>query len=106
MKKSAPLSRSLWPLVPPVKDEEVWAWVRLVMRVIRGERRRQGLPQAELARRAGITRPALTLLENGAREPGLAMLMRLGEGLGGLAELMVRVNRVWPRYCSRLGLGE
>jgi uncharacterized protein len=40
-------------------------------------RRRAGLSQAELARRAGVSRPTVNAYERGRRDPGVAALDRL-----------------------------
>lgn len=50
--------------------------------VIREARRRSGLSQAELARRAHVSQPVISAYENGRREPGLSMLTRLIEASG------------------------
>ncbi|MFN0091570.1 MAG: helix-turn-helix transcriptional regulator [Acidimicrobiales bacterium] len=41
--------------------------------VIREARRRSGLSQAELARRAHVSQPVISAYESGRREPGLSM---------------------------------
>jgi predicted nucleotidyltransferase/DNA-binding XRE family transcriptional regulator len=50
--------------------------------VIREARRRAGLSQAELARRAKVSQPVISAYESGRREPGLAMLTKLVEATG------------------------
>ncbi|WP_425591163.1 helix-turn-helix domain-containing protein [Candidatus Neomicrothrix sp.] len=50
--------------------------------VIREARRRSGLSQAELARRAHVSQPVISAYESGRREPGLSMLTRLVEASG------------------------
>ena len=50
--------------------------------IIRTVRRRQGLTQAELARRAGTTQPVVSAYEQGHRDPGYATLRRLVEAGG------------------------
>jgi predicted nucleotidyltransferase len=45
--------------------------------VLREARRRAGLSQAELARRAGVAQPVISAYETGRREPGLSMLDKL-----------------------------
>ena len=45
--------------------------------VIREARRRSGMSQAELARRAGMSQPVISAYESGRREPGLSMLAKL-----------------------------
>ena len=50
--------------------------------IIRAVRRRQGLTQAELARRAGTSQPVVSAYEHGQRDPGYATLRRLVEAGG------------------------
>ncbi|HZO66289.1 MAG TPA: helix-turn-helix domain-containing protein [Kribbellaceae bacterium] len=45
--------------------------------VLREARRRAGMSQAELARRAKVAQPVISAYETGRREPGLAMLSKL-----------------------------
>jgi len=45
--------------------------------LIRESRRRSGLSQAELARRARVSQPVISAYESGRREPGLSMLAKL-----------------------------
>ncbi len=46
-------------------------------------REAKGLTQEELAKKAKVTRPYLTMLETGARKnPSLAILKRLAKALG------------------------
>jgi predicted nucleotidyltransferase/DNA-binding XRE family transcriptional regulator len=50
--------------------------------LVREARRRAGLSQGELARRAGVSQPVVSAYENGRREPGLSMLAKLVEASG------------------------
>ena len=50
--------------------------------VIRWARRRSGLSQAALGRRAGVTQPVISAYESGRREPSLSMLNKLVESAG------------------------
>jgi transcriptional regulator with XRE-family HTH domain len=45
--------------------------------IIRAVRRRQGLTQAELARRAGTSQPVISAYEHGRRDPTYGTLRRL-----------------------------
>ena len=50
--------------------------------VIRAVRRRQGLTQAELARRAGTSQPVISAYEHGRRDPTTETLRKLVEAGG------------------------
>jgi predicted nucleotidyltransferase/DNA-binding XRE family transcriptional regulator len=50
--------------------------------LIREARRRSGLSQTELARRAHVSQPVISAYESGRREPGLSMLTKLVEASG------------------------
>jgi uncharacterized protein len=50
--------------------------------VLREARRRSGLSQAELARRAGVAQPVISAYETGRREPGISMLDKLVRASG------------------------
>ena len=51
--------------------------------MIKRLRQTKGLTQAELAKKAQVTRPYITMLENGVRKaPSLHMLRRLAKALG------------------------
>ena len=50
--------------------------------VIRASRQRQGLTQAELARRAGTSQPVISAYEHGRRDPTLETLRKLVEAGG------------------------
>jgi transcriptional regulator with XRE-family HTH domain len=58
--------------------------------VLRDARRRAGLSQVELGRRAGVTQSVVSAYESGARQPSLPMLARL-VGATGL-ELDIRLS--------------
>jgi XRE family transcriptional regulator of biofilm formation len=51
--------------------------------MIKRLRQTKGLTQAELAKKAKVTRPYITMLESGVRKtPSLPMLQRLAKALG------------------------
>jgi hypothetical protein len=50
--------------------------------IIQTVRRRQGLTQAELARRAGTSQPVISAYEHGRRDPTYQMLRKLVEAGG------------------------
>jgi transcriptional regulator with XRE-family HTH domain len=50
--------------------------------IIQGVRRRQGLTQAELARRAGTSQPVISAYEHGRRDPSVETLRKLVEAGG------------------------
>lgn len=55
--------------------------------ILRTARRRQGLTQAEVARRIGTSQPVISAYESGARDPSTSTLRRLVEGTGERLEL-------------------
>lgn len=57
--------------------------------LIREARRRAGLSQDELGRRAGVTQSVISAYESGARQPSLPMLERLVRATGGELEISV-----------------
>jgi transcriptional regulator with XRE-family HTH domain len=61
--------------------------------LLRVARREAGLTQAEVARRAGIPQPVLSMYERGAREPSVAAANRILAGLG-----KTLTARPAPRY--------
>ena len=50
-------------------------------------RKRAGLTQAELARRAGTSQPVISAYEHGRRDPGIETLRRLVRAAGAELEL-------------------
>lgn len=67
------------------------------MRVALREARLQaGLTQAELARRAGLTRSAYTNIEKGNKHPSLVTALRISQVLGKRVEELF-VEDVFPR---------
>jgi transcriptional regulator with XRE-family HTH domain len=55
--------------------------------IIQAVRRRQGLTQAELARRAGTSQPVVSAYEHGRRDPSYATLRKLVEAGGERLQL-------------------
>lgn len=60
---------------------------RMLFPVNTRARRRSGLSQAELARRARVSQPVISAYESGRREPGLSMLTKLVEASGHRLQL-------------------
>jgi len=58
--------------------------------LLREARRKAGLSQAELARRAGVTQSVVSAYESAARQPSLPMLDRLVSATGLELQLQVR----------------
>lgn len=50
-------------------------------------RKRQGLSQSEVARRAGLKQPAIARLESGAIKPTLETIQRVAHALGREVEI-------------------
>jgi len=60
---------------------------------VRARRQRQGLGQAELAQRIGLSRQALAAIEAGRSVPSTAVALRLARALGTTVELLFREAR-------------
>lgn len=65
-------------------------------------RRRAGLTQAELARRAGIPRSVLNAYERGRRQPGVDSLARILDAAGSSLRLSRPVERPDPERAGRI----
>ena len=65
-------------------------------------RRRSGLSQAELARRAGIPRSVLNVYLHGHREPGAETLLRIAAAGGLNLEFSERKPPVDPERAGRI----
>ena len=60
-------------------------------KAIRIVREAKGMRLGALAERAGVSVPFLSLVENGDRQPSLAVLRQLAEGLGIPPEVLIMV---------------
>lgn len=69
--------------------------------LLRQARRKAGLSQAELARRAGVTQSVVSAYESAARQPSLATLDRLISATG--LELALQVRRRGSRLKGPIG---
>lgn len=69
--------------------------------LLRDARRRSGLTQAELARRAGVTQSVISAYESGARQPSLPTLARLVAATG--LHLAVEVRKPAPARARLTG---
>ena len=65
--------------------------------MIREARKRSGLSQAELARRAHVSQPVISAYENGRREPGMSMLTKLVEASGHTLNIELVAEPDTPR---------
>lgn len=70
--------------------------------LLRLARRRAGLTQAELARRAGVPRSVLNAYEHGRRQPGVDALARILDAAGMSLRLSRPVHRPDPERAGRL----
>ena len=70
--------------------------------LIREMRRRTGLTQAGLARRARMPRSVVNAYEHGKREPGVDALARLAAAAGFELRLRPAVRRLDPERAGRL----
>lgn len=70
--------------------------------MIRKIRSASGLSQAELARRAGMSRSVVNAYEHGARQPGVDALARIAAAGGMQLALDQRRERVDPGRAGRL----
>lgn len=73
-----------------------------VVNRVRERRLAAGLSQAELARRAGVTRQAVNAIELGRVAPGVGVALRLAETLGCQVEDLFRLPEVFPRVRARV----
>lgn len=55
---------------------------KLFGEVLRAYRLEQQLTQEQLSERVDVIRPFISALENGTRQPSLAMILRLAKALG------------------------
>jgi transcriptional regulator with XRE-family HTH domain len=77
----------------PVQAGAFWE-VRRVMAALKAERERQGLSLAQLAKRAGLDKGAISKLETGVQvNPTLDTLSRLAAGLGVRLGLLLRPEK-------------
>lgn len=53
-------------------------------------RKHQGITQKELSEKTGITQADISRIENGSRNPSLAMMKRLAAGLGMTLKLEMK----------------
>jgi transcriptional regulator with XRE-family HTH domain len=75
---------------------------RRASELVREMRVSSGLRQAELARRAGMTRSVLCAYESGARQPGVDALARIASAAGMELALAPAVEVVDPSRAGRI----
>lgn len=61
------------------KSEHV---LKRIIQSLKEIRLAKGMSHSGLARRTGVTRPAISHIENGRRKPSLLIMLRLTEALG------------------------
>jgi transcriptional regulator with XRE-family HTH domain len=70
--------------------------------LLREARARAGLSQAELARRAGVSRSVLSVYEAGRREPGSEALARILAAAGYRLDLRSSIRRLDDERAGRI----
>ena len=70
--------------------------------LLREARARAGLSQAELARRAGVSRSVLSVYESGRREPGSEALARILAAAGYRLDLRPSIRRLDDDRAGRI----
>jgi transcriptional regulator with XRE-family HTH domain len=91
-------NRSAWP-----SERELCAGLS---HRLKGVREQEGLSQAELARRLGLSRSSIAKYEAGAHIPGVRVLVRLASGLGVSVDYLVGLRATSeraPRAQDELG---
>jgi len=73
--------------------------------VLRNYRQALGLSQSELARRVGVPRPLISLIENGRRRPSASLLHNLADILHIKAERLFLLSRPASKFLARKCLG-
>ena len=83
---------------PPDEDEMLHEFRLRVGQRVRMLREQKELTQAALAGDADVSRPAVTLLEQGLREPKIGTLIRISRALDvSVMELLIPVMRSMER---------
>ena len=68
-----------------------------IVRLLREERKRQGLSKYTVEQRSGLSQQMVGYVERGLRRPSLETALRLAEGLGvDLAEIITKARKVAP----------
>jgi len=73
--------------------------------VLRSYRQALGLSQSELARRVGVLRPSISLIETGRRRPSANLLHNLADILHVKAERLFLLSRPQSKLLTRKYLG-
>ncbi|MXZ72613.1 MAG: helix-turn-helix transcriptional regulator [Acidobacteria bacterium] len=70
-----------FPVAPRIANR-LYAWQVILRNLVREARKRAGLTQAELGRRAGVPQSTIARIESGARTPSTDMVERLVRAAG------------------------
>jgi len=66
-----------------------------IVRLLRDERKRQGLSKYSVEQRSGISQQMVGYVERGLRRPSLETALRIADGLGvDLAEIITRARKL------------
>ena len=72
-----------------------------IIRLLREERKRQGLSKYVVEQRAGISQQMVGYVERGMRKPSLETALRMADGLGvDLADIIKKARKVSPKRKS------
>jgi transcriptional regulator with XRE-family HTH domain len=78
-----------------VKTRKSYAeWSECIVRLLREERRRQGLSKYAVEQRCGISQQMVGYVERGLRRPSLETALRIADGIGvDLADIIKKANK-------------
>jgi transcriptional regulator with XRE-family HTH domain len=69
-----------------------------IVRLLRDERKRQGLSKYVVEQRAGVSQQMVGYVERGLRKPSLETALRMAAGLGvDLSEIITQARKATPK---------
>ena len=69
-----------------------------IVRLMRDERKRQGLSKYGMEQRSGVSQQMIGYVERGLRKPSLETALRMADGLGvDLADIITQARKLAPK---------